>query len=246
MAAPQFGNLKGDAGLQQLNSYLESRSYISGFAATQDDAAAAAKLLGPPSPLKYPHVFRWYSHITSFSKREAAAWPAGQQRQQQQQQQQQQDDDDIDLFGDDDPAAVQQLKEKQQQQQQQQKKKKEVVNKSSLVIEIKPANAESDLDEVARLTKEIVLEGLTWGESVKKVPVAFGLYKLQVCCSILDEVVNTSDILEAIEALGLTPQQQQQRRLQQQQQQDADSDLDEDEDFPGLVQSAEIVSFNKL
>lgn len=60
------------------------------------------------------------------------------------------------------------------------KKKKEVVNKSSLVIEVKPADADTNLDEVAKLCKQIQIEGVTWGEAVKKVPVAFGLYKLQV------------------------------------------------------------------
>lgn len=59
-------------------------------------------------------------------------------------------------------------------------KKKEVVNKSMLVIEIKPNSSETSLDEIAAEVRKIQMEGLTWGESVKKVPIAFGLYKLQV------------------------------------------------------------------
>lgn len=73
-------------------------------------------------------------------------------------------------------------------------KKKEVINKSSLVIEVKPADADTNLDEVAKMCKQIQIEGVTWGEAVKKVPVAFGLYKLQVGWDalVLDAGVNTT------------------------------------------------------
>ncbi|OEH73758.1 EF-1 guanine nucleotide exchange domain-containing protein [Cyclospora cayetanensis] len=143
MTVPEFGNLRSDAGLEKLNAYLAPRSYISGYTATQDDVATAAKMLGAPSAAKLPHAFRWYKHITSFHQNEQASWPKGSLKQEAKQQ----DDDDFDLFG-----------------------------------------ADSDLDEIVRLAKDITMEGLTWGEAVKKVPVAFGLYKLQLSCVILDDL----------------------------------------------------------
>ncbi|KAL8447213.1 hypothetical protein Emed_004536 [Eimeria media] len=243
MAAPDLGNLRADSGLEKLNAYMSSRSYISGYQPSQDDSLTAAKLLGPPSACKYPHAYRWYKHVSAFHPEEQASWPKGVMKQETKKQ----EDDDIDLFGDDDDAAeVEKLKAKKKEEAAG-KKKKEVINKSSLVIEIKPASAETDLDEIARLAKGIQMEGLTWGEAVKKVPVAFGLYKLQLSCVILDDKVNTNEITDQIEALGMTEEQKEKLRKRQEcEEEEDDEEGDEDEEADGLVQSAEIVSFNKL
>ncbi|KAL8447412.1 hypothetical protein Emag_004383 [Eimeria magna] len=278
MAAPDLGNLRADSGLEKLNSYMSSRSYISGYQPSQDDSLTAAKLLGPPSACKYPHAFRWYKHVSAFHPEEQASWPKGVMKQETKKQ----EDDDIDLFGkedgmagiadryesrmqrlthlcthahavvcvclaegdDDDAAEIEKLKAKKKEEAAG-KKKKEVINKSSLVIEIKPASAETDLDEIARLAKGIQMEGLTWGEAVKKVPVAFGLYKLQLSCVIIDDKVNTNEITDLIEALGMTEEQKEKLRKRQECE-DEEEEGDEDEEADGLVQSAEIVSFNKL
>lgn len=112
--------------------------------------------------------------------------------------------------------------------------------------EIVFSGADTDLDEVARLAKAIQIEGVTWGEAIKKVPVAFGLFKLQLSCVILDDIVNTSDITDQIEALGLNDEQKEKLRKRHDCGDDDDDDEDEDEESEGLVQSAEIVSFNKL
>lgn len=237
MGAPDLGNLKADSGLQKLNDYLLSRSYISGYTPTQDDVITAAKLLGAPSSSKYPNAYRWYKHINSFHPNEQALWQQGTIKVETKKQEQ---DEDIDLFGDDDKQEMEKLKAKKKSEAA--PKKKQVINKSSLVIEIKPASTDTDLDEIVRLTKQIKMEGLTWGEAVKKVPVAFGLYKLQLSCIIIDDVVNTTDITEQIEGLGMNEEQKEKLKKRQE---GGDSD-GEDEEDEGLVQSAEIVSFNKL
>ncbi|EPR63900.1 EF-1 guanine nucleotide exchange domain-containing protein [Toxoplasma gondii TgCatPRC2] len=153
------------------------------------------------------------------------------------------DDDDFDLFGEEsaeDKEAVKKLAESKKKEAE--KKKKVVINKSMLVIEVKPADADTDLDDVCKKVKSIQMEGVTWGEGMKKVPVAFGLFKLQVQCVILDDVVNTNALVDEIEEIGMTEEEKQKRR----QKEEADDEDDDEEDFGGLVQSAEIVSFNKL
>ncbi|CDI81592.1 elongation factor 1-beta, putative, partial [Eimeria acervulina] len=172
MSVPDFGNLKGDAGLEKLNSYLSTRSYITGYCATQDDVYTLQKLLGD----------------------------------------------------DDNEEELQKLKQKKTEEKG--KKKKEVVNKSSLVIEVKPANADVDLDEIARAVKSIEIDGVTWGEAVKKVPIAFGLFKLQLSCTILDDVVDTCEITNTIEALGLTEEQKEKLKHKQETGDDDDDDDD--------------------
>lgn len=42
-------------------------------------------------------------------------------------------------------------------------------------------------------------EGLVWNKDHKKVPVAFGMFKLQMGCVVEDEKVSTDDIFEKIE-----------------------------------------------
>lgn len=95
MAPQEFGNLKTPGGVQKLNAYLASRSYISGYAPTQDDVETAEKLLGAPVARDCPHAFRWYKHITSFAPAEQATWPQGEKKEAPKKAQ----DDDIDLFG---------------------------------------------------------------------------------------------------------------------------------------------------
>lgn len=238
MTVPEFGNLKSDIGVGKLNDYLKSRSFISGYTTTQDDAIIFSKLLGPPSAGKFVDANRWYRHIAHFSCLQKESWPKGELKADKPKKED--DDDDIDLFGEDDKDAVKKLAESKKKEVAG-KKKKEVINKSSLVIEVKPADADTNLDDITKLCKQITIEGVTWGEAVKKVPVAFGLYKLQLCCTILDDIVNTNEIVDQIEALGMTEEQ----LVKLAKRQEGEDDEEEEETY-GLVQSAEIVSFNKL
>ena len=44
------------------------------------------------------------------------------------------------------------------------------------------------------------MDGVTWGKDYKLVPVAYGIKKLVVVCTILDDLVSTDDLQEKIEA----------------------------------------------
>jgi len=44
------------------------------------------------------------------------------------------------------------------------------------------------------------MDGLVWGVDCKKVPVAFGIFKLMVACVVEDEKVSVDDVQEKIEA----------------------------------------------
>jgi elongation factor 1-beta len=90
-----------------------------------------------------------------------------------------------------------------------------------------------------QLIKSIQMEGLEWSVACKKVPIAFGLSKLQIGCIIVDDLVNTDDILARIECIGLD-ENASKKYLESREKGD-----DEDE-IEGMVQSADIVSFNKL
>eukprot|EP00922_Rhytidocystis_sp_ex-Travisia-forbesii_P008350 GHVS01012278.1.p1 GENE.GHVS01012278.1~~GHVS01012278.1.p1 ORF type:complete len:204 (+),score=49.45 GHVS01012278.1:466-1077(+) len=152
-------------------------------------------------------------------------------------------EEDFDLFGESSAADKEAVKELAEKKKAEAKPKKVIISKSSLVIEIKPNSVDTELDQVLALVKKIEINGVTWGEASKKVPVAFGLYKLQVSCTIIDDLVTTEDITDAIEALGLSGE----RAASRLKRKDAGEDQEEEEEGgDGLVQSADIVSFNKL
>jgi translation elongation factor EF-1beta len=81
------------------------------------------------------------------------------------------------------------------------KKSEKPAEKSLLVLEVKPWEADTDLEMVWNKIKEYTQPGLTWGESFKLEPVAYGIKKLVMTVSIVDSMVLMDDITDAIEAL---------------------------------------------
>jgi len=74
------------------------------------------------------------------------------------------------------------------------KTKPVIVAKSSIVLDVKPWDDETDLTEMERLIRSIELDGLVWGAS-RRVPLAYTIFKLQINCVVEDDKVGT-DILE--------------------------------------------------
>lgn len=62
-----FADLNIDAGLKVLNAFLEDKSYIQGWEASQADVAVYEAVKTKPDAAKYPHAARWFHHIWSKS-----------------------------------------------------------------------------------------------------------------------------------------------------------------------------------
>ena len=77
-------------------------------------------------------------------------------------------------------------------------KKPTVVAKSLIIWEVKPWEAETDLDELAKKILAIEMEGLSWKTEYKKEHVAFGVYKVVIGAVVEDEKVSTDDVAELI------------------------------------------------
>ena len=128
-------------------------------------------------------------------------------------------DDDLDLFGDDDDdetaeekaankarhermEAARKLKEEKDAKDGKVKSNKpKPVEKSLVVLEVKPWEADTDLKMVWGKIKEYQQEGLSWGETFKLEPVAYGIMKLVMTATIVDSLVVMDDVTENIEAL---------------------------------------------
>ena len=78
-------------------------------------------------------------------------------------------------------------------------KKPAVIPKSSVLLDVKPWDDETNMKEVERLVRTVEMDGLLWG-SAKLVPLAYGIKKLQIMCVIEDDKVGTDDLEGAITA----------------------------------------------
>ena len=109
-------------------------------------------------------------------------------------------DDDFDLFDSDeeDSAEKQRIKEERLKQYADKKAgKKEVIAKSSILLDVKPWDDETDMKALEAAVRNISIDGLVWGQS-KLIPVAYGVKKLQIGCVIEDDKVSTEALDEQI------------------------------------------------
>jgi len=109
-------------------------------------------------------------------------------------------DDDLDLFGSDeevDDAAAKVREERLQAYANKKAKKPALVAKSSVVLDVKPWDDETDLKAMEKAVRGIETDGLVWGAS-KLVPLAYGIKKLQIVAVVEDEKVSIDWLQEAI------------------------------------------------
>uniref|UniRef100_A0A8D3B6W3 Eukaryotic translation elongation factor 1 delta b (guanine nucleotide exchange protein) n=1 Tax=Scophthalmus maximus TaxID=52904 RepID=A0A8D3B6W3_SCOMX len=105
------------------------------------------------------------------------------------------DDDDIDLFGSDDDEEAENLKQQRLKEYAERKAKKPtLIAKSSILLDVKPWDDETDMAKLEECVRSVQTDGLLWGTS-KLVPVGYGIKKLQIACVVEDDKVGT-DLLE--------------------------------------------------
>ncbi|KAL0261177.1 hypothetical protein SLS55_004873 [Diplodia seriata] len=209
-----FTDFVSDAGLTLLNNWVQSRSYIVGYAPSQADVAVFKGLSAAPDAAKFPHAARWYKHIATFESEfatlpgdaskpvteygpeanELAINPA--------QAPAAEEEDDVDLFGSDeeeeDPEAVRIREERLAEYKKKKEGKTKPAAKSMVTMDVKPWDDETDIEQMAANVKAIEMDGLVWGAS-KFVPVGFGIKKLQINLVVEDDKVSTDELQAQIE-----------------------------------------------
>ncbi|XP_057796266.1 elongation factor 1-delta 2-like [Salvia miltiorrhiza] len=96
--------------------------------------------------------------------------------------------------------------------------KKKESGKSSVLMDIKPWDDETDMKKLEECIRSIEMPGLFWGAS-KLVPVGYGIKKLQIMFTIVDDLVSVDTMIE--EQLTVEPCNE-------------------------YIQSCDIVAFNKI
>merc|ERR1712110_135500 len=203
--------IMNDKQLKELDAYLLDRSYVTGFSPSQDDVFKFLQIKLVPDGLS--NVQRWWKHISSFEAQfeslpgekkepsQAAEAPAAKVEEAAE------DEDDLDLFGDDDEeddAEAERIKaervaEYNAKKAEKESKKGKLVAKSNLILDIKPWDDETDMEELEELIRSIEMDGLLWG-TAKLVAIGYGIKKLQISTVIEDDKVATDDLEEAIVA----------------------------------------------
>ncbi|KAJ3424511.1 elongation factor 1-beta [Anaeramoeba flamelloides] len=189
-------------GLTELNNYLADKSYIKLYTPTSADVLVFDEIKENPNATKYPHVARWYKHIAFFPVEVREKWEIV--KDVKFAEEEEEEDSDLDLFGSDDEEDEEE-KEKMRQEMEKLKaeklkkmEEKEKKNKSRLVMDIAPYDDETDLMGVIDpYVRSIKMEGLLWGSSALE-DIAFGAKKLRITAVIVDALVSTYALEEAI------------------------------------------------
>eukprot|EP00252_Welwitschia_mirabilis_P015419 TRINITY_DN338_c0_g1_i1.p1 TRINITY_DN338_c0_g1~~TRINITY_DN338_c0_g1_i1.p1 ORF type:complete len:229 (+),score=54.82 TRINITY_DN338_c0_g1_i1:225-911(+) len=201
-----FPNLSTNEGLKHLDQYLLSRTFITGYEASRDDVTVYGALGKAPSA-EYTNALRWYNHITALlqssfpgeavgvkveggpsssasqSTANAAEAPKADED----------DDDDLDLFGEETEEEKKAAEEREAAKKASTKKKES--GKSSVLLEVKPWDDETDMKKLEEAVRSVQMPGLLWGAS-KLAAVGYGIKKLQIMMTIEDDLVSVDNIIE--------------------------------------------------
>ena len=173
------------------------------YVPSQADTAVFEALSGAPKDA--PHALRWYNHIKSFAagmkqfpkaQKDAASYVSGGAAAAAKD-----DDDDVDLFGSDEEEDDEEKKriteERLKAYHEKKSKKPALIAKTSVLLDVKPWDDETDMDAMLAAVKTIEMEGLVWGAN-KLVPVGYGIQKLQVMCVVEAAKVSIDELQEKI------------------------------------------------
>ncbi|KAL5125665.1 Elongation factor 1-beta 1 [Glycine soja] len=193
--AVTFSDLHTEEGIKSLDQFLSGKTYISGDQLTKDDIkvfpghAQGVRFSGAAAPAE-----------AAPAKAAATA---------------EEDDDDLDLFGDE---TEEDKKAAEEREAAKKPAKKKESGKSSVLLDVKPWDDETDMKKLEETVRSIEMPGLLWGAS-KLVPVGYGIKKLQIMMTIVDDLVSVDTLVE--ERLTVEPCNE-------------------------YIQSCDIVAFNKI
>ncbi|XP_065873253.1 elongation factor 1-delta 1-like [Euphorbia lathyris] len=230
--AVAFSDLGSSAGLKKLDDYLLTRSYITGYQASKDDLTVYAALPKAPSA-EYVNASRWYSHIDALLRISGVSAEgsgvtvegfvaditesiATLRVDDSKAAVDEDDDDDVDLFGEETEEEKKAAEERAAAVKASSKKKES--GKSSVLMDVKPWDDETDMKKLEEAVRGVHMDGLLWGAS-KLVAVGYGIKKLQIMMTIVDDLVSVDTLIE--ERLTVEP-------------------------INEYVQSCDIVAFNKI
>merc|ERR1712228_842770 len=111
------------------------------------------------------------------------------------------DEEEVDLFGSDDEEEDEEkariTAERLKAYAEKKAKKPALIAKTSVLLDVKPWDDETDMNEMLKQVKSIEMDGLVWGAS-KLVPVGYGINKLSIMIVVEDAKVSIDELQEKI------------------------------------------------
>jgi len=197
----KFENLDTPKGLAELNKHLAERSYIEGYSPSGADVDVFSQLKNTPEGGKFPHVARWHEHIAFFPASERSSWgsatpaPSASEAAAK-------TEEDFDLFGEEDETEHEKEMERRAAEALKKAEAKNaakgIVQKSVVIIDVKPWEDTTDLGELEKKIREIELDGLEWKAAQLK-PIGYGIKKLVISAHVEDAKVSIDDVQEKIQ-----------------------------------------------
>ncbi|XP_020274213.1 elongation factor 1-beta-like [Asparagus officinalis] len=225
MAVFSFSDLHTESGVKTLEEHLSGKSFISGDQISKDDVKVFGAVTQKPGE-GFPNAAKWYDSVylvlaarfpgqavgVRFGGQAAAPAPTSEAPKENAGD----DDDDLDLFGDETEEDKKAAEEREAAKKASSKKKES--GKSSVLLDVKPWDDETDMKKLEEMVRSIEMPGLLWGAS-KLVAVGYGIKKLQIMMTIIDDLVSVDSLIE--ERLTVEPANE-------------------------YIQSCDIVAFNKI
>ncbi|CAM9244913.1 unnamed protein product [Chrysoparadoxa australica] len=208
-------NIGSVDGLNKLSACLQGKAWLSGSHPGAEDAIVykAVSKLPWKALTRFPTVQGWFNTCALFSEVIRASWAgvggaaavkaaaAPSAKGKGKKKAAKGDNDEMDdLFGDDeeeDKPKVSRAEALKAAKAGKDKKKK--VERSQMVVEVKPWEADADLMALFKKIQQVPVKGCVWGEACNLVPVAFGVKKIVLSCVVEDEVCGMDDVTDAIE-----------------------------------------------
>ncbi|XP_022756105.1 elongation factor 1-beta-like [Durio zibethinus] len=195
-----FSDLHTESGLKSLDDFLSGKSYVSGNKLTKDDIKVYAAVLKNPGD-SFPNVSQWYncvcSHLaTCFPGKAVGVGLCGKAAPAESAEAEapaaDDDDDDLDLFGDE---TEEEKKAAEEREASKKSAKKKESGKSSVLLDVKPWDDETDMKKLEEAVRSVEMPGLLWGAS-KLAAVGYGIKKLQIMLTIVDDLVSVDNLIE--------------------------------------------------
>ncbi|KAI7901808.1 uncharacterized protein BX663DRAFT_474323 [Cokeromyces recurvatus] len=175
--------------LHILEAVLAENKYIASNDKATDADSTVAAALGSAPAAEFVNVNKWFAEVKPAAK-EAA--PAAE------------EEDDIDLFGSDDEEVDEEAEKLKAQRLAEYNAKKAAkpkpIAKTTVTLEVKPWDDETNMDELTAAVKAINMDGLLWGGH-QLVAIGYGIKKLQINCVVEDDKVMMDDLTDAIQDL---------------------------------------------
>lgn len=198
-----------DAEKAKLNGKLLDFPYVSGYTPSQEDVFFFVQIKKVDE--KLVNLARWWRNIASYES-EFASLPGEPKipgASASSAKEEIEEDEDIDLFGDsedeDEVAEQERIKAERiaaynAKKAAKEEKKGKIIAKSNIILDIKPWDDETDMNDLESEVRKITIDGLLWGTG-KLVAIGYGIKKLQITTVVEDDKVSTEDLEDQITAL---------------------------------------------